>query len=428
MSRYAEILRDEDPRIAQIFNVESETRQSGSQVIEDPFPALQRLLGTAPVHKGSIGELLGYGEVGSAFYLPGRVTYSAFSFAAVSRALIQNETFSSAGYDLFDQSMSLRHAILNKVGAAHRRVRGAIQPLFSPDAAGTWWHEKVIKETVETLISKIEKKRSADLFLELCARMPVHVVSAGFGIDPQEIVTFRIALLGGAGVESAEDRAAGQAKSHEILTRVIEARRKKPEDDIISKLVHTEITLEDGTKRLLTNEELIANCRLIVLAGGGTTWRQLGITLFALLNNPDQLEAVKADRSLLPNVILESARWHATDLVFPRLVQQDVTLEGVEVPKGALLHMCLGSANRDPARWADPEKFDIFRPVQRAVAFGAGAHSCLGQHVSRQEMVVALNTVFDRLPKLRWDTSKPPARLTGGLFARGPSALPVMFD
>lgn len=427
MSRYAEILRDEDPRIAQIFDVEAETRQSGSQVIEDPFPALQRLLAAAPVHQGSLGELLGYGEVGAAFYLPGKVIYSAFSFDAVSRALIENQTFSSAAYDLFDQSSAMRHAILNKVGAEHRRVRGAIQPLFSPELAASWWNEKVIKETVDTLVAKIETKRSANLFLELCARMPVHVVSAGFGIDPQEIVPFRIALLGGSGYESPEDRAAGAAKSHEILTRVIEARRKKPEDDVISKLVHTEITLEDGSKRPLTNDELIANCRLIVLAGGGTTWRQLGITLFALLNHPEQLQAVKADRSLLPKVILEAARWHATDLVFPRLVQQDVTLDGVEVPKGALLHMCLGSANRDPKRWTHPEKFDIFRPLQRALAFGGGPHSCLGQHVSRQEMTEALNAVLDRLPNVRWDDSKPPARLTGGLFARGPSALPVVF-
>jgi len=427
MSRYAEILKNEDPRIAEVFDVEAETEREGYLVIEDPFPSLAKLMAKAPVQKGMLGELLGYGSQGGFhFHVPGQLTYTAFSFEAVSRALIENQTFSSEVYDDFGNNAQLGNTILHTVGSRHRSMRNAIQPYFTPDVAETWWNDKIIAETVETLISKIEVKTSADLFLELCARMPVHVVSAGFGIDPDEIVTFRIALLGG-GHREGEDRVEGLKTSHDILERVIEARRRKPENDIISRFVEAEITLDDGSTRPFTNEEIINHCRLIVLAGGGTTWRQLGITLFALLNNPDQLEAAKADRSLLPKVILESARWHATDLIFPRRVEKDVNLAGVDIPKGAMLHMCLGSANRDPARWENPDKFDISRPIQRALAFGGGPHSCLGQHVSRQEMVVALNAVFDRLPNVRWDTSKPPARLTGGLFTRGPSALPVVF-
>lgn len=362
------------------------------------------------------------------FHLPGYLTYSAFSFDAVSRALIENQTFSSVGYDLFPSNARLNGTILHKIGADHRRIRDPIQPLFSPEAAQTWWSEKIIDETVEALISGIERKGAADIFVEFCARMPVHVVSAGFGIAPEDILPFRIALQQASDHHATQsERDAAQAKTGEMLEAVIDARRKTPENDIISKLVQAEVTLDDDTTRPLTNDEIVGNCRLILLAGGGTTWRQLGITLFALLNNPDQFEALKADRSLIPNVVLESARWHATDLIFPRQVAKDVTLDGVDIPAGALLHMCLGSANRDPSRWDDPDKFNIFRPVKRGVAFGGGAHSCLGQHVSRQEMVVALNAMMDRLPNLRWDTSKPPARLVGGLFQRGPSALPVVF-
>src|SRR5690348_3603322 len=101
MSRYAEILKNEDPRIAKIFNVESETQHAGSQVIADPFPGLMQLLAQAPVHKGRLGELLGYGpEAGFHFHLPDHPTYSALSFEAVSRGLIENEIFSSEGYEL----------------------------------------------------------------------------------------------------------------------------------------------------------------------------------------------------------------------------------------------------------------------------------------------------------------------------------------
>ena len=429
MTGYAEVLEQEDPRIARIFDVEAETHHSGSIVIDDPFPRMQELMAQAPVHKGALGSLLGYGpEAGFNFHIEGQETYTALSFKAVSRTLIENDVFSSEVYHRFEVNEYLfKNGILHLSGAEHRRMRGPIQPFFSPAEAQTWWNRKAIEETVDILMSKIERKQSADIFLELLARMPVHVVTASFGIDPDEVVSFRMALLGvdDDGVTSERDRGNGEQRSRAILQRYITARRKDPQDDIISKIVHADVPTAEGGTRRFTDDEVIENCRLIVLAGGGTTWRQGGITLFALLNNPEQFEALKADRSLLPNVILESARWHPTDLIFPRVATRDVELEGVEIPKGALVHMCLGAANRDPSRWDNPEKFDIFRPVQRSLAFGGGPHSCLGQHVARQEIVVAFNAIMDRLPNLKWDSSKPPARLTGGLFARGPSALPV---
>ncbi len=417
MSEYANVLKNEDPRIPQMFSVAAETEHSGSMMIEDPFPALSRLRGEAAVHKGSLADLIGCPGSLNHWEAADRPSYSNFTFESVSQTLIDNETFSSEAYNVFGLRSHMGDAMLNNVGAKHRHFRDPIQPFFTPQAAASWWSEKIISETVETLISTIEKKGEADLFLELCARMPVHVVSAGFGIPPEEIIPFRLALMGRPGEESVE----------QILTRLIEARRKNPENDLLSKLLVTETTAEDGSKRPLNNEEIIANSRVAILAGGGTTWRQLGITLFALLNNPDQFEDVKADRSLISKVVLESARWHATDIVFPRLVTRDVNLSGVDLPEGAILHMCLGAANRDPSRWENPDQFDIHRPVQRSVAFGAGPHSCLGQHVSRQEMVLAINAIIDRLPNVRWDKSKPPAKMIGGLFARGPSAIPVVF-
>jgi cytochrome P450 len=429
MSRYADVLKHEDARIAQMFDVEKEAHHTGAVVIEDPFPALQRLLSEAPVHNGALAQLLGYKSgAGFQFHLDGHPTYSALSFNAVNRTLVDNKVFSSEAYALFPQNDLFKITILQKIGDEHRNLRAPIQPLFNPDYAEKWWSKKIIDETVEALISNIEKKKSADLFLELCARMPMHVVSAAFGIAPEDIVPFRMAIMGVSPDDpSPQGMMAAFARSADMLQDVIDARRKKPEDDVISELVRAEVTTESGEKRGFTDEEIVAHCRLILLAGGGTTWRQLGITIFALLNNPDQMELIREDRSLLPNTILESTRWHATDLLFPRMTTEDVTLEGVEIPKGAIVHMCLGAANRDPTRWNEPEKFDITRPIQRAVGFGGGPHSCLGQHVSRQEMVTALNGILDRLPNLRWDTSEPRARLTGGLFARGPSALPVVF-
>jgi len=422
------VLKVDDPRIRRLFDVEAETLESGSAVIEDPFPALNALRDKAAVQKGPLGALIGYPDHHFNHHIPDYPTYTALSFSAVSRGLIENETFSSHMYYKLGTVDAFGETILNKVGAEHRRYRDPIQPMFSPDAAENWWDQRVIEDTVDALISNIEQKTEADLFLELCARMPVHVVSAGFGLDPEDIITFRVALTRmNRHTSPADERQAAHAEVRETLRRVVQSRRRQLQDDVISKLVQAELTLGDGSRRPFTDDEIIAHCILIVLAGGGTTWRQLGITLYALLNNPEQFEAFKADRSLAPRVILEAARWHPTDLIFPRIVTRDTTLEGVDMPEGAMLHLCLGAANRDPTRWEDPDRFDIMRPIQRSLAFGGGPHSCLGQHVSRQEMVVALNAVIDRLPNLRWDESKPRARLVGGLFQRGPSALPVRF-
>jgi cytochrome P450 len=221
---------------------------------------------------------------------------------------------------------------------------------------------------------------------------------------------------------------AATQSANAILEHVVRQRKAQPQDDIISRLAQAVLKEEDGTSRHLTVEEIIAFCRLIVFAGGGTTWKQLGITTFALLNNPEQLEAVKADRSLLPNAVLESARWYPNDPVFPRKARRDTVLQGMEIPAGAVMHLCLGSANRDPDRWENPETFDIFRPVQRSVAFAAGAHSCLGQHVAREEMFGALNVLFDRFPNIRWDPAMPPPKLSGSLLSRGPGPLHVLLQ
>ncbi len=166
---------------------------------------------------------------------------------------------------------------------------------------------------------------------------------------------------------------------------------------------------------------------LIVLAGGGTTWRQLGIAIWALLTHYDQWEACVADRSLLDAAIEETLRWNATDPIFSRLVTKDVEVEGVMVPEGARVDICLGAANRDPARWDRPDEFDIFRFKKAHLGFAIGEHQCLGMNVAREEMLAALSGLMDRFPTMRLDPDAPPPELVGGLEQRGMSAIQVIF-
>lgn len=115
-----------------------------------------------------------------------------------------------------------------------------------------------------------------------------------------------------------------------------------------------------------------------------------------------------------------------TDPMFSRWVTEDIDFHGVPVPKGSVLHICLGAANRDPARWDRPNDFEITRSVKPSLAFGNGAHICLGMHVARAEMTVGINALLDRLPNLRLDPDAEPPRYIG-FYERGATAIPVLF-
>jgi len=414
----------EVPEYEDMFDIEEDAARSGSGVVEDPYPEWAELLAQGPVHHGPIAQIMGLTPDRSNMYMPGLDYFTVFSFAGVSEAFTRKDDFDSGFYR---DMGTFTDAILGMDGPKHRSFRDLIQDYFQPASASSWWREKIIAGLVEELVSSFEKEQAVDLNSRFFARLPLRTVTAGFGLSHEEGLAFRKNILASMDhATSMEQKMAAMGAANKILEKVITERQAEPQDDMISRLVAAELEEEDGTPRRLTVEEISAFCRLIVFAGGGTTWKQLGITLFALLNNRDQLEAVMADRSLLPKAILESARWYPNDPVFPRKARHDTVLQGVEIPANAVLHLCLGSANRDPARWENPEKFDIHRPVQRSVAFAAGPHSCLGQHVAREEMLGAFNALFDRFPDIRWDPSKEPAKLSGGMISRGPGPLHVL--
>ena len=176
----------------------------------------------------------------------------------------------------------------------------------------------------------------------------------------------------------------------------------------------------------LSDEEIFSFLRLLLPAGVETTYRSLGNMLFGLLSNPDQLDAVRADRSLLPQAIEEAVRWEPPLLTITRVATRDTELAGVPIPAGSSVMPMLGAANRQDDRYPDPDRFDIFRPARPHVGFGHGVHVCLGMHLARLEMRVALNLLFDRLPNLRLDPDGDDPHIRGQVF-RSPTSLPVLF-
>ncbi|HLM18643.1 MAG TPA: cytochrome P450, partial [Acidimicrobiia bacterium] len=250
---------------------------------------------------------------------------------------------------------------------------------------------------------------------DFAAAIPVLTITGSFGVDVEQALIIREFLM------SDTPRVFG------ILEPIIAARREESADDLISVLVEAEYTDEAGVDHRLTDAEILSFAMLLMAAGSGTTWKQLGITLAAILERPDVLAAVRTDRAAVRPAIEESVRWMPTDPMFSRHVTRDTDFFGVHLPQGSVLHLCLGAANRDPARWGDPDEYDITRAPKPSLGFGSGPHVCLGMHVARAEMNVGITALLDRLPNLRLDPDAEQPNYIG-FYERGATAIPVVFD
>jgi cytochrome P450 len=421
----SEALTAEDPRYGELFDAAKEAAASNDgEVYGDLSGAMDALRDRATVQKGSLRALLGLPELHH--YDCEREHYTLFSFAACDRALRENLVFSSEGYKESPGVRSMGKVILSMVGDEHRRYRATAQPMFLRPKAMSWWKQNWIDEIVDTLLDRLVGRETADLNLELCARLPMHVVTRGIGMSGDRALHFRDHLLRAtiSRTVSMEEKMRSMAEVGRMLGELIDERRARPADDVVSGLIAADFELAEGGTRKLTDEEIFGFCRLIMLAGGGTTWRQLGITIHALFTY-GFWDACRQDRGLIPDAVEEAARWRPTDPSFARLVTEDVEVDGVLIPAGARVDMCLGAANRDPTRWDHAEAYDIRRPPQNHLGFAMGPHRCLGMEVAKQEMVSAINGLMDRFPNLRFDPDAPAPELVGGVEQRGMSALPV---
>jgi cytochrome P450 len=416
MTETAELL-DFD-RVRRLFDLANQVQVwNGGNYDADPYLVWNRLREQAPVHAGTVHALSGIHDdlMFHGLPYPDRPHYSAFTWTACDTAYRDPDTFASSAeaVDLEEGDPGPTNSLLSMGGVQHRRYRALVQPSFSPTKV-RWWVENWIDSTIHSLIDAFESRGRAELNVELCAAIPVLTITGSFGVPVDQALDVRESL-------------AQPERIMEIMTPIVAARRNDPKNDLISVLAEAEVTDEDGATHRLTDPEIFSFCYLLLAAGSGTTWKQMGITLAALLLRPELLEAVRADRSVLRSAIEESLRWAPTDPMFSRWVTEDTEYFGVDLPKGAVLHLCLGAANRDPERWERPDEFDPFRATRPALGFGGGPHVCLGQHVARAEMTVAINALLDRLPKLRLDPDAEAPRFIG-FYERGATAIPVRFD
>jgi cytochrome P450 len=404
--------------LRRLFDLRSSyNAHSGGGYTDDPYPKWRALREQAPVHEGVVHELTGY--PGDWFFqglpYPDRPHFSAFGYEPCDAAFRDGDTFAShAAEESIDTTEpGVFNSILAMGGAQHRRYRALVQPSFVP-ARAQWWISNWIEQTVHRLVDNLVGDGHAELNVDFAAAIPVLTITVSFGVSVGQALVIREFLM------------RDTPRAFAILDPIIAARREHPEDDLISVLVGAEYTDEDGVSHRLTDAEILSFSLLLLAAGSGTTWKQMGITLAAILERPEVLSAVRADRQLLRPAIEESVRWMPTDPMFSRHVTRDVDFYGQHLPEGSVLHLCLGAANRDPARWERPDEYDITRSPKPTLAFGNGPHVCLGMHVARAEMFVGISALLERLPNLRLDPDAEPPRYIG-FYERGATAIPVVF-
>jgi cytochrome P450 len=315
--------------------------------------------------------------------------------------------------------------MLFKDAADHDRIRKFMQLGFSPSVI----HGLLgpIQRTADELLDRVEPAGRLDVGDEYAFLLPAWVLSDLFGVRREDRPMMLQALVDFVdffnvlpiSVDTARRVVASGNALIDYTRHLIAERRTHPRDDVLGTLVAA-----GGGE--FTDDEIVANTMLIMLAGHVAVRNLIGNAVWLLLTHPDERARLEADQTRLHGAIEETLRYETPVTMIPRIPLVDVEVRGVRIPAGAIVQLVIVAANRDPERFTDPDRFDIGRHEAHILSFGTGPHRCIGAGLAMEEARIALETLFRRMPALRLDESRPITwyRNAGN---RGPINLPVTF-
>jgi cytochrome P450 len=382
--------------------------------IRDPFPALAAARSAGGMQVGA-PDLFG-GEDDNIEVAPGAESFTAYSHDAVTTVLRDADAFSS---EILGDVVG--DTILQMGGEEHRLHRALVSHAFRHKALARW-QDELVRTVVDALLDRVVDAGRAELVRDLTFNFPVQVIARILGLPQRDFPRFQrwsIEMLSSI-VNPERGRAAARALD-DYFGAILDERRRQPRDDLISDLAQAEM---DGER--LSDREIFGFLRILLPAGVETTYRSSGNLLYALLNHPEQLDALAGDRALIPQAIEEGLRWEPPILFLLRQCVRDTEVCGTTIVEGAVINVCIGAANRDGTRYVEPDRFDIFREPRQHVTFGWGPHMCLGMHLARMETRIAMEAALERLPELALDEAFEPPFVQGSAF-RSPPALHVRF-
>jgi len=355
----------------------------GEDVQADPYPVYRWYRQHEPVS---------YSEDVNAWFL--------FRFEDVLRALHDTEVFvNGQGVSLAGEATQAGRTLISSDDPVHHQLRSAISAHFTPRAVSAF--EPKVRAIVTEHLDAIAGKEGCELMAEFAIPIPIIVVGDLLGVRPEDRGQFR--EWADDLVHQDQSRPETVKLAHEAaaaigryFTEVIEDRRRRPRDDVISALLTTTV---DGEP--LPMNDLIGFGFLLIVAGTETTTNLVGNAVLAFDANRDQYELVRKDPSVLPDAIEEVLRWDAPVQGLARVAVEDVSFRDVVVPAGSRVQLRYGSANRDEAEFSDPDTFDIRRAITRHLGLGHGIHYCLGAALSRLEGRIMVEEMVRRTPE--WD-------------------------
>jgi pimeloyl-[acyl-carrier protein] synthase len=386
------------------------------EFVADPYPMYHRLRAEDPVHHSPLGfwVLTRYPDVMAMLRDPRLIKEPIAAFVAARFGMAVPP--------------GLGLSMLDRDPPDHTRLRGLVSKAFTPRALERLRPE--IQQIVDGLLDEVEARGSMDLVEEFAYPLPVRVICEMLGVSVKDHERFKAwgldiargldAIMLPPDSEVGQRSVSGRRALADYLRGLIAERRAAPRDDMLSALIAAE---EAGDK--LNEEELLATCILLLVAGHETTVNLIGNGTLALLRHPDQLRKLRENPGLIGTAVEELLRFDGPVQRTARIPSEDITIGGQTIGKGEMVMPFLGAADRDPTQFPDPDRLDITRADNRHIAFGMGIHFCLGAPLARMEGQIAINTLLARLPKLALATDRPQFRQS--LTLRGLQALPLSF-
>ncbi|MFF2515741.1 cytochrome P450 [Streptomyces sp. NPDC058086] len=384
-------------------------------LIDHPYAVYDRLRDTAPVHRVA-------GTDGNPAWLVTR--YEDVREALANPLLSVDKRHALPGsYQGLSLPPALDANLLNMEAPDHTRIRRLVVRAFTSRRVEQL--RTPVRETADRLLDALGPHGSADLIAAYAAPLPITVICDLLGIPEEHRRDFRAWTDVLVAPDPTRPGAAKEAVVAMLgfLTQLLADKRKKPADDLLSDL----IAVRDEGDRL-TEDELTSLAFLILFAGYENTVQLIGNAILGLLTHPDQLAALRANPERFPDAVEEFARHEGPALLaIRRFPVQDVTIGEVTVPAGETVLLSLAAANRDPARFPDPERLDLDRDASGHLALGRGIHYCVGAPLARLETEIAVSALLARLPDLALAADPAELRWRPSLRARGLLALPVTY-
>ncbi len=386
------------------------------EFVEDPYPTYRRLREEDPVHQSPLG-----------FWVLTRYEDVVSSLRDIRMVKEPIAAFVAARFGLPAPPTGMGLSMLDRDPPDHTRLRGLVSKAFTPRVIEQL--RPHIQGIVNRLLDKVEGEPGMDLIEQFAYPLPVIVICEMLGVPVADHERFK-----GWGLDIARgldaillptDSPVAERSMHArhalaaYFRELIAERRAAPRDDMLSGLIAAE---EAGDK--LTEDELLATCILLLVAGHETTVNLIGNGTLALLRHPEQRKRLQEDPGLITTAVEELLRFDGPVQRTARIPSEDVTFGGKTIGKGEMVMPFIGAADRDPRQFPDPDRLDLGRTDNRHIAFGWGIHFCIGAPLARVEGQIAINTLLKRQPKLAL-AATPQHRQS--LTLRGLTTLPVGF-